>query len=62
MANPNLATPTQQNNPGFDRVFAELGFAQPTPFVELDIREDEPEETDRTDWEDFLGYHEEARR
>ena len=58
----NLATPTKQDNPAFDRVWAELGFAQPTQSVQRESFQDEPDEQDDTEWRDLLGYHSEALR
>ena len=61
MAGSNLATPTKQDNPAFDRVWAELGFAVQTPLA-VERGADEIDEQDDTDWQDFLGYHDEVRR
>lgn len=58
----NLAIAEPQNNLAFDKVWAELGFAQPTPSIQRESFQDEPEENDDTDWQDFLGYHDEVRR
>jgi hypothetical protein len=64
MANANLATPAQQNNPAtFEKFWTDFGFTvEPSRAVESDIIEDESEERDDTTWRDFLGYHSEALR
>ncbi|HVB87403.1 MAG TPA: hypothetical protein VNK23_12150 [Candidatus Dormibacteraeota bacterium] len=50
--------PAQENTASFEKFWRDLGITVQTPrTIERDIIEDEPEASDRTDWEDFISYH-----
>ena len=54
-SSPNLSVPHSRNNPA--STVAELDHLD----YESDLDCDIPEETDDTDWQDFISYHEGVR-